>query len=195
MSKETFQLLQRMDMAKVDVQLALQCAPVLAGLKVSNLFTVIYGEQAMDLHKALAGTGISVSLLSDWNRRYTYLLFRRELLIEYLRCPAVKEQLQAYGYDGMELDEQLTLLRERYQRYQERKEEFPHELGYFLGYPLEDVVGFIRHNGENYKCMGYWKVYSRPTEKQQIFAAYDKAKEEAIRFVSAGNRIANLLAV
>ena len=77
MSKETFQLLQRMDMAKVDVQLALQCAPVLAGLKVSNLFTAIYGEQDMDLHKALAGTGISVSLLSDWNRRYTYLLFRR----------------------------------------------------------------------------------------------------------------------
>ncbi len=195
MSKETFQLLQRMDMAKVDVQLALQCAPVLAGLKVSNLFTVIYGEQDMDLHKALAGTGISVSLLSDWNRRYTYLLFRRESLIEYLRGPAVKEQLQTYGYDSMELEEQLTLLRERYQRYQESGGEFPHELGYFLGYPPEDVMGFIRHNGENYKCMGYWKVYSRPTEKQQIFAAYDKAKEEAIRLVSAGNRIANLLAV
>ena len=37
---------------------------------------------------------------------------------------------------------------------------FPHEIGLFLGYPFEDVMGFIENKGENYLCSGCWKVYS-----------------------------------
>ena len=33
--------------------------------------------------------------------------------------------------------------------------DFPHEIGIFLGYPLEDVVGFIENQGKNYTCSGY----------------------------------------
>ena len=37
--------------------------------------------------------------------------------------------------------------------------DFPHEIGVFLGYPLEDVVGFIRHRGKCFTCCGCWKSY------------------------------------
>ena len=32
--------------------------------------------------------------------------------------------------------------------------EFPHEVGLFLGYPPEDVKGFIDHRANNFKCAG-----------------------------------------
>ena len=31
-------------------------------------------------------------------------------------------------------------------------------IGGFLGYPLEDVVGFIRHRGKCFTCCGCWKI-------------------------------------
>lgn len=37
--------------------------------------------------------------------------------------------------------------------------EFPHELGFFLGYPYADVTGFIEHGGKGFILMGPWKVY------------------------------------
>ena len=36
-------------------------------------------------------------------------------------------------------------------------ESFPHEIGIILGYPPEDIEGFKRYKGRNFKCCGYWK--------------------------------------
>lgn len=38
MSRETWEILQQMEPKDVELQLALQCAPLIAGLKPSNLF-------------------------------------------------------------------------------------------------------------------------------------------------------------
>ena len=43
----------------------------------------------------------------------------------------------------------------RYACYMEEKGAFPHEIGLLLGYPVEDVLGFIRHQGKNYLYTGY----------------------------------------
>lgn len=48
--------------------------------------------------------------------------------------------------------------------------EFPHEIGYFLGYPYDDVYEFIAQRGENYKIFGAWKVY---TDVEQALATFD----------------------
>ena len=53
-------------------------------------------------------------------------------------------------------------------------EEFPHEVGLFLGYPPEDVCGFIENRAENCKCVGCWKVYGNACEAQKTFAKYKK---------------------
>lgn len=40
MSRETWEILQQMEPKDVELQLALQCAPLIAGLKPSNLFNI-----------------------------------------------------------------------------------------------------------------------------------------------------------
>lgn len=56
-----------------------------------------------------------------------------------------------------------------------QSEAFPHEIGLFLGYPLEDVIGFCRHKGEGCKLCGYWKVYGDVESARKSFALFDRA--------------------
>ena len=71
-------------------------------------------------------------------------------------------------------DEILTYLAQRVQS----TKGFPHEIGIFLGYPLEDVVGFITNNGCNYKYSGCWKVYGYETYSRRLFAQYKSCKQQ-----------------
>ena len=64
----------------------------------------------------------------------------------------------------------LCHLKKRLYKYQN----FPHEIGIFLGYPLEDVKGFIKNKGKNCKTCGVWKVYFNECEKQKLFEKYKK---------------------
>ena len=41
MSREILKLVQKIDSSTVDLQMVLQCAPVLAGLKVSNMLSAV----------------------------------------------------------------------------------------------------------------------------------------------------------
>lgn len=41
MSREIFELVREMDLKNIEIQLALQCAPLITGLKVSNLLIEI----------------------------------------------------------------------------------------------------------------------------------------------------------
>lgn len=60
--------------------------------------------------------------------------------------------------------------------------EFPHEIGYFLGYPYEDVHQFIVQHGENYKVFGAWKVYTNVEQALAMFDAY-RACTQYLTFV------------
>ena len=65
--------------------------------------------------------------------------------------------------------------------------DFPHEIGLLLGYPPEDVSGFIENGGKNFLCSGYWKVYKGRQEQEGSLTDTTGAREAAIRM--AGNRI------
>ena len=52
--------------------------------------------------------------------------------------------------------------------------EFPHEIGLFLGYPPEDVCGFMENRACNCKCIGCWKVYGDEAAAKKKFAQYKK---------------------
>ena len=64
--------------------------------------------------------------------------------------------------------------------------EFPHEIGLFLGYPPEDVLGFQRYRGQNCKLCGYWKVYSDVDRARVLFRLYDRCREVLCRRVAQG---------
>lgn len=194
MSKEVFEILQQMDLHKIENQLALQCAPLIAGLKVSNLLIVpIHLEETVI--RILKGTGISCFKLLRMGEKATFLLFRREQLQQWLSGPQVWELLQEKGYISSDLLCVLELFRRRYQAYMEENREFPHELGLLLGYPVEDVKGFMEHNGREALYCGYWKVYGRVAEKKLLFARFDLAKETVIQLISNGVSIGDVIEI
>ena len=75
----------------------------------------------------------------------------------------------------------------------EQGEGFPHEMGLLLGYPVEDVEGFIEHKGKNYLYSGYWKVYEDVASKRKIFEAYENAKEELIVLLANGHAVRSII--
>ena len=109
------------------------------------------------------------------------LVYRRELLTRVLRCEKACDILADYGYPLHDVDACLECLR--------RKFCFgcPHEVGLFLGYPPEDVRGFIEgRKSKSVSCPYYWKVYG-DTEKAGItFRKYKQAEYDAAREILAG---------
>lgn len=61
-----------------------------------------------------------------------------------------------------------------------------------LGYPTEDVEGFIANEGRDCLCTGYWKVYQNEQRAKQIFAAFDEAREVTVREVLEGKELLQL---
>ena len=68
-------------------------------------------------------------------------------------------------------------------------EDFPHEIGLFLGYPPEDVCGFIRNKGSGCKCVGCWKVYGDADKAQRTFDKYRKCTEICCTLAAKGYSI------
>lgn len=65
-------------------------------------------------------------------------------------------------------------------------ESFPHEIGIILGYPPEDIEGFKRYKGRNFKCCGYWKVYGNAERAQKLFDAYTLCREKLMQALQNG---------
>ena len=70
--------------------------------------------------------------------------------------------------------------------------EFPHEIGIFLDYPLGDVIGFILNEGRNFKCVGCWKVYCDECACQKTFAKYKKCRDVYVRLWQQGRSVLQL---
>lgn len=184
------------DLAQQQFQIFFQCAPVIKGVKASNIITLpkeIWNELERDLHKALDGSGVSWLRLATRKAKAVIFLYRRDWLENILKQTKVQHFLKGYGYRLVKLDETLLKLQRRYQDYSEGKMGFPHEMGIFLHYPLADVKAFIENGGKNSLLNGYWKVYHNPQEARRVFHMYDRVKEKAAKeFMSeyAASRIA-----
>lgn len=164
---------------------ASQCAPVLKGIKVSNLITVSPGTWPQVQAYLGRSSVICVSLYADKNKEILFL-YRSEMLEQLLKQDKVRRFLQQYGYATSHISDILSRLRQRYQRYADMGEEFPHELGVLLEYPVEDVEGFIHNRGRNCLMTRYWKVYHNQMRAERIFRLYDKARENALEEIIKG---------
>lgn len=97
MSQEIFELVKGMDFKKIETQLALQCAPLIMGLKVSNLF-IIPAENETAVKMVLKHSGISYFRLLRTTEKITYLLYRRKDLEQVIEHPKMRDFFQKEGY-------------------------------------------------------------------------------------------------
>lgn len=174
--------------AYIHMTIALHCAPFLKGIKDSALL-VLKPEDAQVMGMMLSRMNAKCKLMYRNCKKIILLLYREAKLRELLQDRQIRRFLKKYGYGKCgQLDEILNCLKSRFQSAYGKRQEFPHEIGAFLGYPLEDVEGFIENNGQNSLLTGYWKVYSDKERAQKLFRRYDEAREVAIHEVLEGKK-------
>ena len=192
MSRETLRMIQKMDMGNLDLQMAIQCAPLFAGLKASNLL-IVDAENRSRVLQILKNTQISHITLSEYGEKITMLLYRREELEKYFRYTRVQNLFRYLGYEDLSFWGLLMKFCKRFRYYQREDQDFPHEMGLFLGYPVEDVAGFIKHQGKKSLCTGYWKVYRNPQEKVSLFNEFESAREQLVQYIYRGGSVCQVL--
>ena len=193
MSGEMFDLLQQTGASGTEKQIALQCAPLLTGIKMSSLLN-IREEQKKEVFRLFDRTPVSGRILYESAGRTLLFLYRKERLLAYLERGDGRRLMDSFGDGGLKLEKMLRLLSIRYQEHMSGLGEFPHEIGLLLGYPPGDVSGFIENNGRNFLYSGYWKVYGDLHEALRVFAQYDHAREYVIHMAGRGRTIRELVA-
>ena len=173
--------------------LILHCSPTLAGIKTANLFSytfiseTVLAESLLSINKILNPKGVYAEILHIKDSKAFILVYRKSLLTADIMRKDVKEFLGLCGYHGT-IDNLIQQLKFRFSF----RGEFPHEIGLFLGYPLSDVIGFIKNEGKNSKCTGHWKVYSNECEAVKLFAQYRKCKNVYTKLYFQGRSVERL---
>lgn len=116
------------------------------------------------------------------------LIYDDKLLNKFINKSENRRFLTSIGYvQDKSVNKALDILKTRYTLFK-----CPHELGIFLGYPLDDVQDFI--NCSHKKCLtcGYWKVYNSVEKAERIFTIFDQAKDFAADNIIKGKKAKEL---
>lgn len=152
------------------------CSPTLAGIKTGNLFPVNLGSEnelkacVREWNKSLSHKGLRIMPMRFENGRALIYVYRPSHLSKDLSESMAEDILSSLGYSGKTPERCIGELMKRMRQ----SEDFPHEIGLFLGYPPEDVKGFIENKACGSKCTGCWKVYGDENAAKKIFARYKK---------------------
>ena len=125
------------------------------------------------MNKRLAGKGLRIIPLRFSDNKALIYIYRPKKLSADLNASAAIQLLQRSGYQCGSCEKCLVQLVKRLQQ----QKEFPHEIGLFLGYPPEDVCGFMENKASSCKCVGCWKVYGDVESAQKKFAQYKKCTQ------------------
>lgn len=153
------------------------CAPTLAGIKAASLFRYCpqdrnqFAAQFRRCRMWFTTKGLELRVVKGCRKTGACLiyLYRRGALEALLAQPEIQSYLSSLNYAVCETSD--TMLRQLSRRLC-LEQNFPHEIGVFLDYPLEDVKGFVEHKGEHYTCVGPWKAYGDPEKAKHRFASY-----------------------
>lgn len=193
------------------------CAPVLTGIKPASMFScplksaqccgnpactslklvdflLAYG----DCRARLSRLGIEMTILDQRERSVLVFVYRPSHLLRTISSKESAELLGTLGYDASDVNKSLSILAQRIDvanpsSGRRRTCSFPHEIGVFLGYPVEDVIGFMENQGDNYLVCGCWKAYSNASDAITCFCRYEECTQDLVCRHEAGTRIDELV--
>lgn len=154
-------------------------APTLAGIKTASLFTCPYDDRKAlldslrKLNRRLGPKGLRILPLRFSEKRALIYVYRPKHLQADLSETHASRLLQRCGYCSGNCERCIVNLARKLQH----QEEFPHEIGLFLGYPPEDVRGFMENRDCGCKCVGCWRVYGDEEAAQKKFAQFKKCTQ------------------
>lgn len=168
------------------------CAPTLAGIKTGNLFTCPAAcarelmQDVRRVNRMLVPRGLRVLPLRLCNGRALIYVYRPQRLQRDMAAPQARGLLRRFGYP---CGDATRCVRHLIGRLRDAPG-FPHEIGLFLGYPPEDVQGFLEQRA--CKCCGCWKVYGDAARACALFEQYRKCTRIYCRLWAEGRAITQL---
>ena len=153
-----------MDRYLIEKCLVEHCSATLASMKSANLFNMTFADdtdvedQIEFWNQCMKEKGIRLYILQRQDKRVLVYVYRKKQLEVSLNRPGVAKFLKKYGYESTEIKYALSRLKSRIGE----NNEFPHEIGIFLDYPLGDVIDslWIRDAISNAQDAGRYIVMS-----------------------------------
>jgi hypothetical protein len=168
------------DRVSLDLMLARHCAPVLLGKKPAALFPKpAWWDEAETAGK------LRFLLFRRRDKNALVFAYAPRLLSRTLESDGVRKTLKGLGYPAGDAGACLAFLAQRFWE----GGDFPHEVGFFLGYPPDDVRGFMRYRGSHCKLCGMWKVYGDVPKAAALFAEYALCRDRLVKHVQNGGAI------
>lgn len=171
------------------------CAPTMAGIKTANMFSMIvenrkeFHNSICELNKSFKLKGVCIIPLKYGNKRALLYMYRPEKLEKDLSDVVALKLLRQRGYPVGDCNKCILELIKRLKA----DNKFPHEIGLFLGYPPEDVKGFIDNEAKGAKFTGVWKVYGDTQMAKQKFEQYRKCTKVYWDYYQKNNSIEKLI--
>ena len=170
------------------------CSPTLASLKMGNLFNYPLSgcddtdEQLERWNSALKEKGVRLTVLRKTFSSSLIYVYRPAVLQKRLEDSDVRRFLKKFGYADAGETQSLNRLCQRLAT----SDGFPHEIGVFLGYPLDDVKAFIRNGGQNSLYTGCWKVYFHKSQAIRTFERFKKCSRIYSKLWAGGRSVQKL---
>ena len=199
-------------------------APVMAGVRPAAMFSCPYTRTPRekirvrvpqvllecefnrvleDCRAQLEPQGVLVKALARREHSALLYVYRPQLAASALAQDGTAANMEALGYNPADFDGSLAELAERIRLFDELERprefwDFPHEVGYFLGYPAPDVMAYVRHRGRGFTAAGTWHVYGcrkRAAAAARIFAAHAECTRAYWDLYLGGATLAQLAAL
>ncbi|MGL5328498.1 MAG: DUF3793 family protein [Peptostreptococcaceae bacterium] len=108
---------------------------------------------------------ISYKFITMEDGGYRILFINKNSLKNVLSNKKCVNFLKFIGYPkNNNIDDYISILVNKL-----HSDEFPHEIGIFLGYPLKDVVGFMGYGNYKFYETKAWKIYGEPEISHQTY--------------------------
>lgn len=178
----------------IELLLAYHCSPALLGIKSANLINCSITdypniEEELTILNKRYNPRICFKVLSKKNNKLLVLVYQTKRLENTLFNKANNKYLLNKGYlPSNNINDYINTLKYNINNL----DVFPHEIGVFLNYSLEDVIDYENGNSEC-KYVGYWKIYSNVDEKLKIFSTYTKCRNKMLSLLNRGYSLQAIL--
>lgn len=148
--------------------------PVFLGSKPSEIISVPFydanrSEKLDDINRYFSKCRkIEYKVICKENKATKVLFINRDALSKKLSCKKCQNFLKYLGYPkDVSVDSCLSHLVEKL-----NGNDFPDEIGIFLGYPIKDVVGFMGYGNYTVSNTKYWRIYGDPKPSEDLYSKF-----------------------
>lgn len=172
------------------------CSPTLCGIKPASLAAMsaedfeCCKECLSKTSETLQKQGKQIVPVKRQENRVLLFVLDLDMLTFQLKKLEIKDYLSIKGYNKNWKPQKVIQV---FLKRLANNTEFPHEVGIFLGYPLEDVIAFEENPKQSCKFCGVWKVYNNVEAAKKTFRDYDECCQMCKTWFAQGYSIPRVI--